>query len=653
MAHAPETSRSGDTAPMRAEGEISAADAQLEGAAAIAARLAANIELVLRGKHDEIKLVIAALACHGHVLFEDVPGTGKTVLARAIARSIEDSVFARVQCTPDLQPSDVTGVNIYDQKLRDFEFRRGPLFANVVLVDEINRAMPKTQSALLEAMAERQVTIDGQTYVLPQPFLVLATENPIEFEGVFPLPEAQLDRFFLKARLGYPDEDEELGVILDQQQGHPLDRLQPVVGVAHLAQLEAALSSVYVDDLVRRWTIKLVRSTRELPEISIGASVRGSLALERASRAWALLDGRSYTTPEDVERMFAPVLGPPPRVLADVHRRVARPVEGGDPRRGLPSLRGARPAARARGEVEHAELAFPLVPRWRPVGSAFGRLRAARRGLGSSVATTRPYRPGDDPGMIDWKLSARLSSIRGDAEFLVREDFADEAPRAVFVGDRSPSMSLYPDDLPWLSKPAALRSVWSAVAAASVQELGLAGYLDTAPGEAWLPPRSSHGFDAVEERLGRVGFDGPAAGIDAAFEQLILSRRSLPAGTFVFVCSDFLAAPRPETWLRALGHRWDVVPVVVQDPVWEQSFPLVDGLVIPFADPATGRLLHTRVSRKEALRRREANEARLAGLLRRVPQPRPRLRRHRGLGAANDPARVHRLGRGAHREPAG
>ena len=309
MAHAPETSRSGDTAPMRAEGEVSAADAQLEGAAAIAARLAANIELVLRGKHDEIKLVIAALACHGHVLFEDVPGTGKTVLARAIARSIEDSVFARVQCTPDLQPSDVTGVNIYDQKLRDFEFRRGPLFANVVLVDEINRAMPKTQSALLEAMAERQVTIDGQTYVLPQPFLVLATENPIEFEGVFPLPEAQLDRFFLKARLGYPDEDEELGVILDQQEGHPLDRLQPVVGVAHLAQLEAALSSVYVDDLVRRWTISLVRSTRELPEISIGASVRGSLALERASRAWALLDGRSYTTPEDVERMFAPVLG--------------------------------------------------------------------------------------------------------------------------------------------------------------------------------------------------------------------------------------------------------------------------------------------------------------------------------------------------------
>jgi len=286
-----------------------AADAQLAAAVEIAQRLVANVELVLRGKHDEIKLVAAALACHGHVLFEDVPGTGKTVLARAIARSIEDSVFARVQCTPDLQPSDVTGVNVYDQKLRDFEFRRGPLFANVVLVDEINRAMPKTQSALLEAMAERQVTIDGHTYVLPQPFLVLATENPIEFEGVFPLPEAQLDRFFLKARLGYPGEEDELAVVLDQQEGHPLERLQPVLGVAELARLEAALAGVYVDDLVRRWTIRLVRATRELPETTIGASVRGSLALERASRAWALLDGRGYTTPEDVERMFVPVLG--------------------------------------------------------------------------------------------------------------------------------------------------------------------------------------------------------------------------------------------------------------------------------------------------------------------------------------------------------
>jgi MoxR-like ATPase len=295
---------------VRAEGEkLSAPEERLGEAAEIGERLLSNIERVLRGKREEVRLVLAALACHGHVLFEDVPGTGKTVLARAIARSVEDTVFARVQCTPDLQPSDITGLNIYDQKIRDFEFRRGPLFANVVLVDEINRAMPKTQSALLEAMAERQVTIDGQTYMLPQPFLVLATENPIEFEGVFPLPEAQLDRFFLKARLGYPGEDDELAVVLDQRDGHPLDRLQPVVSAAELDRLEKALSSVYVDDLVRRWTIKLVRATRDLPELSIGASVRGSLSLERAARAWALLDGRGYTTPEDVEHMFAPVVG--------------------------------------------------------------------------------------------------------------------------------------------------------------------------------------------------------------------------------------------------------------------------------------------------------------------------------------------------------
>jgi MoxR-like ATPase len=310
MGPSPETTTPvGDTSQVTEPERETIGVEHLEEAVEIGTRLLDNIERVLRGKRNEIKLVLAALACHGHVLFEDVPGTGKTVLARAIARSIEDTAFARIQCTPDLQPSDVTGVNIYDQKLRDFEFRRGPLFANVVLVDEINRAMPKTQSALLEAMAERQVTIDGHTYVLPQPFLVLATENPIEFEGVFPLPEAQLDRFFLKARLGYPGEEDELAIVLDQHEGHPLDRLRPVVTAAEMDHLERSLGDVYLDDLVRRWTIALVRVTRDLPEVSIGASVRGSLALERAARAWALLDGRGYATPEDVERMFGPVLG--------------------------------------------------------------------------------------------------------------------------------------------------------------------------------------------------------------------------------------------------------------------------------------------------------------------------------------------------------
>jgi MoxR-like ATPase len=282
---------------------------RLADAVDIADRLTAAIETVLRGKREEFKLVLAALACEGHVLFEDVPGTGKTVLARAVARCIEDAEFSRVQCTPDLQPSDVTGLSVYDQRTREFEFRPGPVFANVVLVDEINRAMPKTQSALLEAMAERQITVDGTTHVLPAPFLVLATENPIEFEGVFPLPEAQLDRFFLKARLGYPSAEEELLVIRDQREGHPLDRLQPALAVHELQRLQAAVGEVYVDDLIERWLVELVRATRQLEQVTIGASVRGSLALERAARAWALLHGRSYVVPEDVLALFAPVLG--------------------------------------------------------------------------------------------------------------------------------------------------------------------------------------------------------------------------------------------------------------------------------------------------------------------------------------------------------
>jgi uncharacterized protein (DUF58 family) len=265
--------------------------------------------------------------------------------------------------------------------------------------------------------------------------------------------------------------------------------------------------------------------------------------------------------------------------------------------------------------VDVAELSFPLVPRWRPVGSAFGRLRAARRGIGSSVASTRSYRPGDDPGLIDWKLSARLSSIRGTAEFIVREDFADEAPRAVVVADYAPSMSLYPADLPWLSKPAALRSIWQAVAAASLQELGLAGYLDTASGFGWFAPRPPATLVEIDARQASAAFDAEPAGLESAFEHLARSRRSLPAGTFVFVCSDFIAPPQPTTWLRAVGLRWDVVPVVVQDPVWEQSFPPVGGLVVPFADPATGRVRRVRITRNKAHRLRDLHEARLAGLL--------------------------------------
>ena len=284
-------------------------DARLRRAVEVANKLLANIDTVVRGKQDEIRLILAAFACRGHVLLEDVPGTAKTVLARALAVSIDGAAPSRIQCTPDLQPTDVTGLSVYNQRERDFEFRPGPIFANVVLVDEINRAMPKTQSSLLEAMAETQVTVDGVTRALPHPFLVLATQNPIELEGTFPLPEAQLDRFFLKTALGYPETDHELQIVRDQRHGHPLGDLGPVVSLEDVELLHHVSEEVYVDELIQRWVIELVRSTRELETVAIGASVRGSLALERAARAWALLNDRDYVIPEDVEMLFLPVIG--------------------------------------------------------------------------------------------------------------------------------------------------------------------------------------------------------------------------------------------------------------------------------------------------------------------------------------------------------
>jgi MoxR-like ATPase len=283
---------------------------------AVGCRLLDNIETVVHGKRDQITLVVAALVCGGHVLLEDVPGTAKTVLARAIAQSIEGAVSSRIQCTPDLQPTDVTGLSIFNQRERDFEFRPGPVFANVVLVDEINRAMPKTQSALLEAMAEQQVTVDGVTRPLPEPFLVMATQNPIEYEGTFPLPEAQLDRFFLRTTLGYPDAEDENRIVEEQLGGHPLLRLVPIVDVTDVAVMTAAMQDVFVHEAVGRWIVELVRATRTLDLVAVGSSVRGTLALNRAARAWAMLSGRRYVTPEDVERLFIPVL---------MHRLLFRP----------------------------------------------------------------------------------------------------------------------------------------------------------------------------------------------------------------------------------------------------------------------------------------------------------------------------------------
>jgi MoxR-like ATPase len=300
----------------------------LESATDVAARFMDNVETVIHGKRDEIALVLTSLACEGHVLLEDVPGTAKTVLARAIAGSIDGAELARVQCTPDLLPTDVTGLSVFDQRTRAFEFRPGPIFANVVLVDEINRAMPKTQAALLEAMAERQVTVDGETRLLPDPFLILATENPIEHEGTFPLPEAQVDRFFLKASLGYPGTDNELRIVRDQRYGHPLGQLRAVVRIEEVRRLQEAVKEVYCDGLVQQWIVALVEATRTTEGVLVGASVRGSLALERAVRGRALLAGRGYAVPSDVHALLMPVLGHrlvfAPAFLADARRTGAR-----------------------------------------------------------------------------------------------------------------------------------------------------------------------------------------------------------------------------------------------------------------------------------------------------------------------------------------
>jgi MoxR-like ATPase len=283
-------------------------DERLERAVDVAGRLLDNIEIAIRGKRAEVQLVLAALACKGHVLFEDVPGTAKTVLARAIAQSIEGAEPSRIQCTPDLQPTDVTGLSIWNQQARDFEFRAGPIFANVVLVDEINRAMPKTQSALLEAMAERQVTIDGVTRELSEPFIVLATQNPIELEGTFPLPEAQLDRFLLRVKLGYPDEREELRILQTRPAERTLPR-EPLADRPPLRELRDAIASIGLEQPVRAYVVALARATRDHPELSVGASPRAVEQMGDAARAFAMLDGRDYVLPDDVKTLAEPVLG--------------------------------------------------------------------------------------------------------------------------------------------------------------------------------------------------------------------------------------------------------------------------------------------------------------------------------------------------------
>ena len=273
----------------------------------IANRIVENVEKIIVGKRPSVQLTTLGLLCQGHMLIEDVPGVGKTVMAKALARSV-GCKFQRIQFTPDMLPSDVTGVSIFNQKTQEFEFRPGPIHAQIVLVDEINRATPKTQSALLEAMEEKQVTVDGRSYPLDNPFMVLATQNPIEYEGTFPLPEAQLDRFMLHIELGYPSKADEIEILDRQQYDHPIRKLEQVVTLEELTTAQEAIKSIHIDDKLKSYIVEIVRRTREHPDIYLGASSRGALSLYRLCQARAGMMGRDYVLPDDVKALATAVL---------------------------------------------------------------------------------------------------------------------------------------------------------------------------------------------------------------------------------------------------------------------------------------------------------------------------------------------------------
>jgi MoxR-like ATPase len=318
--------------------------ADIAAVAAAGARITANIDRVIEGKHDTIRLGVAVLLAEGHLLIEDVPGVGKTTFAKALARSIDCSV-RRVQFTPDLMPSDVTGVSVYNAEQRNFEFKPGPVFANIVVGDEINRASPKTQSALLECMEERQVTVDGQTYLLEAPFLVLATQNPIDMVGTYPLPEAQRDRFTARISLGYPDRNAEIAMLSEHAAADPLDVLMPVSDAGEVRSLIAGVRGVHVAEALKAYVVDLAEATRRSPDVRLGASPRATLQLLRAAKAWAAIAGRAYVIPDDVLFLLAPVLAhrlllsadahiagrTPEQVLAQVARSVAIPQPGNQP----------------------------------------------------------------------------------------------------------------------------------------------------------------------------------------------------------------------------------------------------------------------------------------------------------------------------------
>jgi MoxR-like ATPase len=308
----------------------------------VANRIVENVEFII-GKHHEIQLTVIGLLAQGHLLIEDVPGVGKTMLAKSLSRSIGCS-FKRIQFTPDMLPSDVTGVSVFNQKTREFEFRPGPIHAQIVLTDEINRATPKTQSALLEAMEERQVTVDGTTYPLERPFLVLATQNPIEYEGTFPLPEAQLDRFLLRIRLGYTEKDDEIKMLDSQQYQHPVDRIEQVTQVEDLLNVQNKIKEVFVDPLIKSYIVELVRQTRRHPDVYLGSSPRGSLALYRTGQARAATLGRDYVIPDDIKALATSalahriIIGPAARIKDVDARSVVHEIVQGVPVPGAQAL---------------------------------------------------------------------------------------------------------------------------------------------------------------------------------------------------------------------------------------------------------------------------------------------------------------------------